>query len=201
MTRQCERPGCSAPAAVAYGMDGRQLLVWLEVVPNDGVVDRMGVVCRRHGDAMVVPRGWTLDDRRESRPRLFRVSDNPAPARPRSQRPKRQPPAPGDPEQLSLTMTGDSTVGPDHAFDDRRAGARSVDDLSVDDLSVDDDGAEHLDGEVTVGEIRPLPIDDADETRAMPWRFHFDQTDDLDGMLKAESPLLSRAFRGTRRSS
>src|SRR5690606_10810302 len=27
---------------------------------------------RRHADAMVVPRGWTLDDRREPMPRLFR---------------------------------------------------------------------------------------------------------------------------------
>ncbi|MEO7398961.1 MAG: hypothetical protein ABIW84_10385, partial [Ilumatobacteraceae bacterium] len=76
MARLCERPGCAAPAVVAYGMDSGQLLVWLEIVPASGVPARMGVICRRHADAMVVPRGWTLDDRRETRPRLFRVSEN-----------------------------------------------------------------------------------------------------------------------------
>ena len=29
-------------------------------------------LCRRHADCMVVPRGWTLDDRREEFPRLFK---------------------------------------------------------------------------------------------------------------------------------
>jgi hypothetical protein len=33
---------------------------------------RAGSLCKRHADAMVLPRGWTLDDRREAEPRLFR---------------------------------------------------------------------------------------------------------------------------------
>ncbi|HRE01283.1 MAG TPA: hypothetical protein PLV68_08270, partial [Ilumatobacteraceae bacterium] len=52
--------------------------------------------------------------------------------------------------------------------------------------------------EVTVGDIRPLGGHDADETQAMPWRFSFDQDDDLGGLLHTDSPLLSRAFRGKR---
>jgi hypothetical protein len=156
-------------------MDSDQLLVWLELVPPTGVPPRMGVVCRRHADAMVVPRGWTLDDRRELRPRLFRVSaTDDSKARPRSPRRKREPDAASDGVQLSMAMTGGEPV-PDH----------------VDEV---------LDGEVTVGEIRPMGTPDADETQAMPWRFSFDERDDLQGLLKADSPLLSRAFRGQQRA-
>ncbi len=63
------------------------LLFWLE--PLDRWVDQYaGVLCRRHADAMVVPRGWFLDDRREPAPRLFRTpTDTTGPmARPRRRR-------------------------------------------------------------------------------------------------------------------
>jgi hypothetical protein len=40
------------------------------------------------------------------------------------------------------------------------------------------------------------PISEYDETRAMPWSPHFDTSDDLDGLLAARTPLLSRAFGG-----
>ena len=156
-------------------MDSDQLLVWLELVPPTGVPPRMGVVCRRHADAMVVPRGWTLDDRREARPRLFRVSaTDDSKARPRAPRRRRDAEAPSDNVQLSLTMPGDE---PPHA--------------AADDI---------LEGEVTVGEIRPMGTPDSDETQALPWRFSFDEHDDLQGLLKTDSPLLSRAFRGQQRA-
>lgn len=158
-------------------MDGAQLLVWLEVVPDDGAQGRMGLVCRRHADAMVVPRGWTLDDRRETRPRLFRVSESAATARARPNRQPRRSESAGDPEQLSLAMSPT-----DH---DPAAREQPVDD--------------QLDAEVTVGEIRPLGQLDTDETQAIPWRFEFDERDDLGGVLGASSPLLSRAFRGQQR--
>ncbi len=70
MSKQCERPGCSAPAEVLYGFDPVQLLLWLEKGPMpDG--SRANALCRRHADALVVPKGWSIDDRRESAPRLF----------------------------------------------------------------------------------------------------------------------------------
>ncbi|MCU1365726.1 MAG: hypothetical protein JWN39_1365, partial [Ilumatobacteraceae bacterium] len=50
----------------------------------------------------------------------------------------------------------------------------------------------------TVAELRPdgeEPATSSDETRALPWRPLFDDSDDLGGLLKASSPLLSRAFR------
>ena len=159
-------------------MDSDQLLVWLEVVPADGVPDRMGVVCRRHADAMVVPRGWTLDDRRESRPRLFRVSaTDESKARPKPARRRRGP----------------------AATDEEPSGALQFDfGTSADVASALIGGP--LDDEVTVGEIRPLGDGDADETQAIPWRFEFNDSDDLGGLLQAESPLLSRAFRGGQRT-
>ena len=49
---------------------------------------------------------------------------------------------------------------------------------------------------LTVGDIRPLGERSPDETRALPWRPMFDPEDDLGGLLKTSSPLLSRAFRG-----
>ena len=66
MGRLCERPGCSDVAAMAYGFDVDRLLVWLAPREPDGDPLRAGSLCKRHADAMVVPRGWTLDDRREA---------------------------------------------------------------------------------------------------------------------------------------
>ena len=78
MARLCERPGCSQPAEVIYGIDADRLTVWID--PFDHTVGyRGGVLCRRHADAMVVPLGWVLDDRREPVPRLFKPREAPAP--------------------------------------------------------------------------------------------------------------------------
>ena len=87
MARLCERPGCSQPAEVIYGIDAEHLLVWIESLDGH-IAYRAGVLCRRHADAMVVPLGWMLDDRREAVPRLFksREAPPPTPARPRRQR-------------------------------------------------------------------------------------------------------------------
>ncbi len=89
MGRLCERPGCSELAAIAYGFDVDQLLVWLAARDPDGDPLRAGSLCRRHADAMIVPQGWTLDDRRDSTPRLFRsepADDPPPPPKTRTRR-------------------------------------------------------------------------------------------------------------------
>jgi hypothetical protein len=56
---------------VSYGIDNAQLLVWLD---NSHVPERehAGRLCRRHANALVVPRGWSVDDRRQPIPQLFR---------------------------------------------------------------------------------------------------------------------------------
>lgn len=44
--------------------------MWLEhgAIPEGA---RLNALCRRHANALAVPRGWSIDDRRESAPRLF----------------------------------------------------------------------------------------------------------------------------------
>ena len=64
MGRLCERPGCSEPASVAYGMRAEDLVFWLDTLRADSY-QSSGVLCQRHAESMVVPRHWTLDDLRD----------------------------------------------------------------------------------------------------------------------------------------
>jgi len=170
MERLCGRPGCSDQASVAYGMRAEDLVFWLDVLPDDdsGIG---GVLCRRHADSMVVPRGWTLDDLRDPELHLFRPP-NPT-ARVRTHRPPSVRSVDATGEQLRLT---EDVLGalPDASTD--LVASVPVDDLDeIADLDDIDD---------------PEDIDDPG-----PWTPSFDEADDLDGLLLAQSPLLSRAFR------
>lgn len=93
---------------MAFGFDADRLLVWLAPREPDGDPLRAGSLCKRHADAMVVPRGWTLDDRRENTPRLFRPVD-PAPGQVVEGRRRARPRAAsaGAGEQLDLGATAD----------------------------------------------------------------------------------------------
>ena len=91
MTRLCERPGCSQVAEMTYGFDAEHLMVWIDSYDRVST-DRAGVLCRRHADAMVVPLGWMLDDRRDPVPRLFKAPAQPTSAAPRQRRPSSAPP-------------------------------------------------------------------------------------------------------------
>lgn len=119
---------------------------------------------------MGVPRGWTLDDRREPVPRLFRSdvasvgSPSPAVSPPVRRRVERGQAA----EQLRLD-TGDELP--------IEASPRSD---SVTEPEVD---GPH----------------DTDHHHVAPWVPQFDQRDDLHGLLDATGPLLSRAFGGRAR--
>ncbi|MFZ4718929.1 MAG: hypothetical protein ACOYMR_05870 [Ilumatobacteraceae bacterium] len=153
MARLCERPGCSQPAEVIYGIDADRLTVWIE--PYDGAAGyRAGVLCRRHADAMVVPLGWVLDDRREPVPRLFKPREAPAPAKVKAKRQRSE----GKDETGQLEL---GVVPPE-----------------------EDDTGSLPAPEVSMGK----------RDGASPWKPVFDQSDDLDGLLTAQSPLLSRAF-------
>jgi hypothetical protein len=191
MARLCERPGCSTPAEVAYGFDAEQLTVWLDAY-NTALGTRAGVLCRRHADAMVVPLGWMLDDRREPVPRLFKPRADEtavsAPPRERSRRSRRS--SNDDTEQLVLAVPAE-LLDDDHDVD---AGA----DLDGATAAVHEP-AERL---ADVDESIDVELDDEEPFTAepvAPWQPVFDQSDDLQGLLRATSPLLSRAFTGSQR--
>ncbi|MEY2446187.1 MAG: hypothetical protein QOC57_1286 [Ilumatobacteraceae bacterium] len=70
---------------MTYGFDADHLMVWID--SYDRVATGLaGVLCRRHADAMVVPLGWMLDDRRDPVPRLFKTQAAPTLVAPRPRR-------------------------------------------------------------------------------------------------------------------
>ncbi len=142
---------------MAYGFDADQQMVWIDSLSGAGDT-RYGVLCRRHADAMVVPLGWMLDDRRDPTPRLFRPDEPVAGVAPQR-------------ERRAATV----------------AVAHSATQLQLGEPDTEPEAP-----------AAPSPLAAADESVA-PWKPVFDQTDDLDGLLGADSPLLSRAFRGRTR--
>ena len=169
MNRLCERPGCSQPAEVAYGFDADHLTVWLDAMGEvQGM--RFGVLCRRHADAMIVPLGWMLDDRREPTLRLFKTAAvDTAPTRPRRERRMRG--RDDTNEQLRLAVPPEDPEP-----------ASSVEVVAV----------------LEVMEVVEVEVDEETEVLAAetPWVPVFDSSDDLHGLLKARGRLLSRAFNG-----
>jgi hypothetical protein len=132
-------------ASVSYGFDPERSTVWLAVLGPAGPA--AGALCRRHADAMVLPRGWWLQDRR-SDAALFTAPEPAPPAALYRAKRRRRPPA--DPSPLPLDDPRDAVEGP---------------------------------------EVAPS------------WAPDFDAADDLDGLLAATTPLLSRAFRAETRSA
>jgi hypothetical protein len=84
---------------MTYGFDADHLMVWIDAYERVNT-DRSGVLCRRHADAMVVPLGWMLDDRRDPVPRLFKAPAQPTTSAPRHRRVARH--HGDDTEQLEL---------------------------------------------------------------------------------------------------
>lgn len=180
MGRLCERPGCSDVAAMAYGFDVDRLLVWLSPRdPGGGDPMRAGSLCKRHADAMVVPRGWTLDDRRDTTPRLFRTVAA-----------TEDPPEPPPRRKRTRKVVVDEPVS-----SDTLDLAEPVAEAAVLEI-VETEHAEPTVAEVTGASVAD---EDPDATVAIPWLPTLDDGDDLDGVLAAQSPLLARAFKGTDR--
>lgn len=182
MSKLCERPGCSEPGAAAYGMVPEDLLFWIAPL-HEAPADDPNVLCRRHADAMVVPRGWTLDDRREAQPRLFKPRPAPnAPVAPPPSRRRRHHHDDAAGEQLIIDGTGE------------------IPRPSATDLPADADGIEESFDEPFEESFEESFEEGADDTAPVaPWQPDFDTDDDLGGLLEVSSPLLARAFRGTGR--
>lgn len=149
------------------------LLFWIAPISGSGRDDR-NVLCRRHADAMSVPRGWTLDDRREPSPRLFMPSRFDGPAGSRGEtRPRRRSASARPPESEQLVIDGTGEI--------ERPGVTPA-----------SDRAGRASGDLAGETDRPTDP-------AAPWSPPLDDGGDLDGLLEVSSPLLARAFRGTDR--
>ena len=87
------------------GFDASRSLAWLAPLDDEGA--RHGSdLCQRHADAMIVPKGWWLDDQRLASPRLFTpppiAHSGPAEVPPVSKRSPVPPDAEQEPEPLPL---------------------------------------------------------------------------------------------------
>jgi len=164
-------------------MRPEDLVFWLDKLLVGS--NEQGVLCRRHADTMVVPRGWTLDDLRDPDLHLFRppTDDSGSIRRPRQ---RRSSSGVGH-EQLALGVEP-PTGEPDAAVMDAASPSTGP---AGDEVAAD---------ETTADRVADTAADEAEvgDEAVEPWMPVFDTSDDLDGLLAARSPLLSRAFRGER---
>ena len=197
--------------AVVYGtVPGRDgsLTLWIDAFRPDVSAARereiMGYVCRTHGERLAPPRGWLVDDRRESSPRLFRPqtnrfeSDGPQrnltvvpdkPARSRKDKVRDLPRPSLFAESAPVTETA-APIESDVAMVEEPAEETPVGETpTIDEPAVRESRRE---SHVVTG---PQPSVDpsGDATRA--WEPYFDPDDDLDGMLNATGSMLRDAFR------
>ena len=167
MAQQCERPGCAQPAAVEYIIDPHSLLLTLQ---NYEVVgdERRSALCTTHGDRMSVPKGWSIDDRREDPPRLFKTPKSVvAPAKASVKK------------SVTDSKQKKKPVARPMLFQTDKIDAEKVEEVQETKTTVS----------------KPVVRDaDLEETKAMPWTPQFDRTDDLGGVLRPKGKLLSRAF-------
>jgi hypothetical protein len=63
VTRACARPACSEAAAATLTYDYQARVTWLDALAGDRHPMSYDL-CAAHAEAMTVPRGWRLDDRR-----------------------------------------------------------------------------------------------------------------------------------------
>lgn len=200
MRRLCERPGCSGPASVSYGMDADERLVWID---SDPAVDpaRAGALCRRHADALRPPRGWTLDDRRDDVPRLLRVPENPVAEperRPATQRqPRRRPVTENSPD---LFEDGPQTSADGSAAPSAPAEAPAEIPVEIrtetrigipHEITAGSDGVSDAESEVPSSVEPVVDAPSPDETRAIPWVPRLGNGTNQDG---PRGRLLDRAF-------
>lgn len=158
--------------------------MWLDRRDNEDV-NMAGALCRRHADAMVVPLNWALDDRRDPVPRLFRTPGDAV----GSQRKLRRRTA-----AAVAGPTGEATVHqlrlePPSTAEPAATGDESKSDQRGERAECVAPGAPSASGE-------GVDVDDAPEPDATAWIPRFEPSDDLDGLLDARGPLLSRAFTG-----
>lgn len=194
MRRLCERPGCAAPAEVSYGIDNSALLVWVD---NRPIPERelAGRLCRRHADAISVPRGWTVDDRRQAVPQLFRQADMPQaePVKKTKRAPKVAQQETGNSKKMTLFETiAEELAEMEKVLEPVVAAPEAVVEVFVEEVVIEEIAVEEVSVEV---ETQTEPID-PDETRAIPWspRLTGSYSEDDDEDQPVLGRLMGRAF-------
>lgn len=195
MTKSCERPGCSDPGVVASTFERASLTVVLTHFVGELNDGSYNVMCTRHADLLTVPKGWTIDDRREDPPRLFAApgkkstkADKPKDATSSiaRRRKSRTTPSPKLFDQIALVTKLETSPGASEQVSMREE--QHVEDV------IDDVVEDVVEPVVKTDETTAVAEDvvDADATKA--WKPQFDRTDDLGGVLRPKGKLLSRAF-------
>ncbi|MFM8794952.1 MAG: ABC transporter permease [Acidimicrobiales bacterium] len=179
MQRLCERPGCGAASDASYGIDRQNLVVWVDR-PDIAERETAGRLCRRHANALMVPRGWTLDDRREPVPRLFKVKDADEPVTPAKK-------TAGGSGRRGAGRRAKEAADTPSLFEAIRREING-------DAPPRETGPAANDGTVPDG-TAPVEAVDPDETQAMPWSPRLGRAAPDDGQPKPTfGRLLGRAF-------
>ena len=173
MTKSCERPGCSGPGVVACTFERSTLTVVLTHFVGEIEDGSYNVMCTKHADILTVPKGWTIDDRREDPPRLFAA-------------PERKPVKKDQTSSISRRRKARTGQSP-KLFDQ----IALVTKLETSTPPLEEPTPVVV--EEPVAAVKESePIVDQDATKA--WKPQFDRTDDLGGVLRPKGKLLSRAF-------
>lgn len=210
--RRCARPGCSRPATIVLRIDagGRQALF---VSLADDPFGLGNALCELHADATSVPRGWTFTDGRDDQTSMLvgsrtkPLSEVPGSATDsesraaggsrRPHRPQRRRPREPQPGLFADDATEpEAGPGPDsaeQAATQRSAGTGTTETPDPDEKVAAP--AEDSEAEAHEADTHEAP---EDETGVFQRFADTETSEDLDAILHADSPLLSRAFRGVR---
>lgn len=171
----CSRPDCAERGVARALIEPRECRIII-----DRRVDDAGaaILCVAHADRVTVPKGWTLDDRRENNPRLFGIGRFNEP-KPRLERLRRLP------EAITAAVTQPLLVDVQpydlpEGYEESGAGTTS---------KPDGHGADARSGHVSA----------TDQALARARARALDGTDNaLFGDIEADASLLTRAFSAAR---
>ena len=138
------------------------------------------VMCTRHADILTVPRGWTIDDRREDPPRLFA-----APGK-KSSKPEKS-----KDQTSSMSRRRKARSVPSPKLFDQIALVTKLETASP--IVEEETPQVEVVVEEPVARVEERE-EKADQDATKAWKPQFDRTDDLGGVLRPKGKLLSRAF-------
>lgn len=180
------------PGVVASSFERSTLTVVLTHYVGEVEEGSFNVMCTKHADALTVPRGWTIDDRREDPPRLFAAPEK---------KPAKKQESKDQTTSLARRRKARTTQSP-KLFDQFALVTKieqpspPVEEVShrvepVIEESVVEAVVEEIVVEQPVAEVREEKVE---QDATMAWKPQFDRTDDLGGVLRPKGKLLSRAF-------